>query len=303
MNVRHTVIGAALTGLMVVAAGRTASGQELAAARELYAAANYDEALNKLNDLASKKDASTEPGAVALYRALCLYGLGRTSDGDRAVEELVTQNPLYRPPLDDLSPRIRTTVTETRRRLLPTVLQQQFNDAKIAYDRQDFAVAVAGFSLVLNGLDDPDIAAAAAQSPLADLRTLSNGFRDLAQKALAPPPAVVPAAAFTAAAPTVPPHPPIYTPDDASVTPPVAVKQTIPPYSRPVMQRKTAIVQLIIDERGSVESASMLTPLDPQYDRTVLAAARSWQYQPAKANGKPVKYQKRVQITLVPGTR
>jgi TonB family protein len=301
MNVRHIVIGAALTGLMVVAAGRTAYGQELAAARELYAAANYDEALSKLNELASKKDAVTEPGAVALYRALCLYGLGRTNDGDRAVEELVTQNPLYRPPLDDLSPRIRATVTDTRRRLLPTLLQQQFNDAKIAYDRQDFAVAVAGFSLVLNGLDDPDIEAAAAQSPLADLRTLSNGFRDLAQKALAPPPAVVPAAAIAAAAPIVPPHPPVYTTEDSSVTPPVAIKQAIPPYSRPVTQRKTAIVQLVIDEKGSVESASMLTPLDPQYDRTVLAAARNWQYQPAKADGKPVKYQKRVQITLVPG--
>ena len=46
----------------------------------------------------------------------------------------------------------------------------------------------------------------------------------------------------------------------------------------------------------------MLSPLDPVYDRAVVAAAKTWQYQPAKVDGEAVKYQKRVQITLVPTT-
>jgi TonB family protein len=84
------------------------------------------------------------------------------------------------------------------------------------------------------------------------------------------------------------------------VTPPVVVRQTIPTFTRPVSQRKTAVVELLVNEKGAVESASMLSPLDPYYDKAVVAAAKSWQYEPARADGKPVKYQKRVQITLVP---
>jgi outer membrane biosynthesis protein TonB len=42
------------------------------------------------------------------------------------------------------------------------------------------------------------------------------------------------------------------------------------------------------------------TPPNPAYDKVVLGAAKTWQYQPATLNGKPVKYRKRIQITLVP---
>ena len=52
--------------------------------------------------------------------------------------------------------------------------------------------------------------------------------------------------------------------------------------------------------RIALVTGGMLSPLDPLYDRAVVAAAKTWQYQPAKADGEPVKYQKRVQITLVP---
>ena len=99
-----------------------------------------------------------------------------------------------------------------------------------------------------------------------------------------------------------PTTPKIYSADDSDVTPPVAIRQTIPTFTRPVVQRKTAVVELLVNERGGVDSAAMISPLDPAYDRAVVAAAKNWQYEPAKANGKPVKYQKRVQITLVPTT-
>ena len=44
----------------------------------------------------------------------------------------------------------------------------------------------------------------------------------------------------------------------------------------------------------------MASPPNAAYDRLVLGAAKTWQYQPATLNGKPVKYRKRIQITLVP---
>jgi hypothetical protein len=52
---------------------------------------------------------------------------------------------------------------------------------------------------------------------------------------------------------------------------------------------------------GGVESANMIASINPQYDRQALAAARLWQYQPARLDGAAVKYMKRIQVNLVPG--
>ena len=59
------------------------------------------------------------------------------------------------------------------------------------------------------------------------------------------------------------------------------------------------LMDVIIDTDGSVESATMGGQPNPAYDRLVLQATKTWQYQPATLNGKPVKYRKRIQITLV----
>ena len=52
-----------------------------------------------------------------------------------------------------------------------------------------------------------------------------------------------------------------------------------------------------------LDSASMVVPLNPAFDRNVVEAARSWQYRPATMNGTPVKYRKRLQLTVMPGER
>jgi hypothetical protein len=36
----------------------------------------------------------------------------------------------------------------------------------------------------------------------------------------------------------------------------------------------------------------------PQYDGLVIAKAKKWLYQPAKLEGTPVKYTKRIQVSL-----
>jgi TonB family protein len=199
---------------------------------------------------------------------------------------------------------MRTTVIDTRKRMLPGLLQQQYAEAKAAFERKDFAGASAGFKQVIDGLADPDIANVVNQPQLADLGTLATGFRDLAEKALMPPPPpqTAKAAVMLPAPVAAPSAPRVYSAADNDVSPPAVVRQVIPPFNRPVAQRKTAVVELLINERGGVDSALMVSPLDPSYDRAVVAAAKNWQYEPAKADGKPVKYQKRVQITLVPTT-
>ena len=300
MSVARNCVVAVLTATITLGSARAAHAQgTLSAARDLYAAAAYDEALNALNALASRGDAVTDSGTVALYRALCLYALNRNAEGDHAVEAMVADHPMFRPSLDELSPRMRTTVIDTRKRMLPAILQRQYGDAKAAYERQEYAAASIAFKQVIAGLADPDLAAVASQPPLADLATLAAGFRDLADKASIPAPApknavMLPTPVAAKSAPR------IYSASDADVVAPVVIRQTIPTYTRPVTQRKTAVVELLVNEKGAVESASMLSPLDPAYDRAVVTAAKTWQYEPAKADGEPVKYQKRVQITLVP---
>ena len=300
MSVGRNCVVAVLAATVTLGSSHAAQAQgSLSTARDLYAAAAYDEALTALNALSSGGDAINDSSTVALYKALCLYGLNRNTEGDRAVEAMVAQHPMYRPPLDELSPRMRTTVIDTRKRMLPAILQQQYADAKSAYERQDYATALAGFKQVIEGTSDPDLAVAAAQSPLRDLVTLATGFRDLADKAMMP--TLAPKVAVTLPGPVaVPSAPRIYSVNDTDVVSPVAVRQVIPTYTRPVTLRKTAVVELLINETGAVESASMLSKLEPAYDHAIVAAAKTWRYEPAKLNGQPVKYQKRVQITLVP---
>lgn len=277
--------------IMLATAPRLYAQEPLTAARQLYAAAEYEEALRLLEGLPTA--ASREERQVAeLYRALCLMALGRRADADRALDTLVAQDPLYRP-ADDLSPRLRTAFTDARRRVLPAIVQQQYTDAKHAFDRKDFTGAASGFKRVVDVLNDPDLTQAAAQPPLADVKTLAAGFHDLSIKAIAPPP------------PLPPPPPPvilppaIHTGEEPNVTPPVAIRQELPRFPGAVRAGGAkGIIEVVIDEDGAVESAAMVVPTVPSYDKVLLTAASQWVYYPATREGKPVKFRKRIQINV-----
>ena len=105
---------------------------------------------------------------------------------------IIARDPLYQPG-DDLSPRMRTAFSEAKKRLLPSIVQQQYADAKGAFDRKEFESAASGFRRVMDALNDPDMGSAASKPPLADLRTLAAGFHDLSVKAIPPAPTPAPA--------------------------------------------------------------------------------------------------------------
>jgi TonB family protein len=230
---------------------------------------------------------------------LCLLAVGRRADADRAIETLVTHDPLYRPAADDIPPRMRAAFTDTRKRLLPSILQQKYTSAKAAFDRGEFTSAVEGFKQVLDGLGDPDMGPAATQPPLSDLRMLAVGFHELSVKASMPPPAPVPAPASASAAPAAPQAPRIFGIGEPNVVAPINIIQRVPPFRGKVLKEGTGILEVIIDETGAVESARMRVPLHGTYDKLVLDAARSWQYQPATVNGVPVRFRKLVQVSLI----
>ena len=159
-------------------------------------------------------------------------------------------------------------------------------------DRKEFAAASIGFKEVLTMLADPDLAGAANQSPLADIKTLAAGFRILAANAAAPPPPPV----VVAAPPPLPPVPAradpnrIYGVSDSNVVPPVVVRQELPPFPTVVTSAMQGSMDVVIDETGGVMASSMRSPVSPLYDSHALAAARTWRYRPAMLNGAPVKY-------------
>ena len=308
---------ALLACFVLTAAATPARAQaSLGKAKELYASANYDEALSMLNALGSSNE-ETDAAAVAMYRVLCLVAVGRTGEVDTAIDRLVAQHPLYRPPSDEMSPRIQKAVSSARVRLLPSLVQRRYEESKTAYDRGDFAASSAGFKWVLSALSDPDISYLSAQSPLSDIKTLSAGFVDLSEKALAPPPvALTPAAvniapppAASASASTVTTTnrgrdlKRIFSVDDSDVVAPVIAKQGMPRFPGLLTQAAVGVLEIVIDPAGSVESAKVVESVHPNYDPVLLAAAKKWQYAPAVLDGTTVRYLKRIQVSLEPSAR
>jgi len=298
-------------GALAATAAPARAQASLGKAKELYASANYDEALSMLNTLGSSSE-DGDAAVIAMYRVLCLVAVGRTGEVDTAIDRLVAQHPLYRPPTDELSPRVQKAVSSARVRLLPSMVQRRYEESKTAYDRGDFAASRAGFKWVLSALADPDISYLAGQSPLADIKTLSSGFVDLSEKALAPPPpaltpAVVtiappPAASTSASASTTRGRDlkRIFSAEDSDVVAPVIAKQAMPRFPGLLTQAATGVLELVIDPAGNVESAKIIEAVHLNYDPLLLSAAKKWQYQPATLDGTAVRYMKRIQISLAP---
>src|SRR5439155_16866512 len=180
-------ISCAAIALVAITAGSAAGQESLGAARDLYASAAYEDALSVLSRLPAAVT-SEETRAIAQYRAFCLLALGRATEAERAIETVVFAQPSFHPSDSDASPRLRAAFTDVRRRMLPGIVQERYAGAKAAFDRKEFEAARDGFGTVVDLLSDPDLAEAAKQAPLSDLRTLAAGFRDLSTTAAAPPP-------------------------------------------------------------------------------------------------------------------
>jgi TonB family protein len=302
----------AISAAMVMAISGSISGiaraaDDLSAARDLYASAAYEEALAALNRVRAAGPTATDAFAVEQYRAFCLLALGRGSEAQSSIEALVVADPLYQPS-SEVSPRVRTAFSEVRRRLLPSIIPQQYAKAKAAFDRKDYVAAAAGFGQVLKVMADPEVVQMAGQPPLSDIRTLATGFQELSTKAIPPPPlAVAPAPVVPTAAPAPTAVPAsgaaaarIYTASDTKVLMPAAIKQDLPPFSGRVSETAVGALEIVINERGQVESATIRESVSPAYDRLAVDAARSWRFKPAMLDGVPVKFRKLISIAVKP---
>ena len=176
--------------LLAAAVAPSASGapqgpskDPLNAARDLYASARYDEALAVLDDLHPAADTPVmERRSIEQYRSLCLLALGRGTEAETAIAQVITADPTYMPTESEASPRVRSAFSDVRKRLLPDIVNARYADAKALFDRKEFSAATPMFRGVVALIDDPDMG-----GRLADLRVLAQGFLDLSVANARPP--------------------------------------------------------------------------------------------------------------------
>lgn len=327
MTARRTALGLALLTAFAVLQSRVvlADQETLNRAKDYYASASYDEALQVLGQLREKSDKSTatEMTEVAAYQMLCLVALGRNQEATEAIAALVRVDPAYRPSETEASPRMRAFFDKVRQPLLPGLVKQIYVKAKESLQKKDTAQATRDFDRVIALIDE---IGPTEDDGLADLRTLALGFRDLshasapvtapAPVAMAPVTSVAPVAAKAVAAPEssiaailastaasrAPAEGTVYSPSDADVVKPVVVSRAMPAWNpaSPVDKAQTfrGTVDLVIDSQGRVVRATIARSVHREYDPQLLRAAVSWQFQPATRNGVPVSYRYSMDIQL-----
>ena len=285
-----------------------AADESLARAKGLYASAAYDEALAELDRLESA--GLEDHTSIAEYRVFCLLALDRRDEARENIDRILHDDPHYLPSPDQTSPRIQNVFRDVRKESLPRIVMERYSVAKASFERKD-PHASQQFDDVVALLNDPDLESSSA---LKDLREVAAAFRDLTKALATPTPAPQVATVAAVAAVQLPQPqqaalaPPaadvVYTPADPDVTPPVAQSQRIPPWRPTYPSEKLSefrgTLELLIDQFGSVVSATMPSSTRPVYDQQLLRAAREWKFTPARKDGMPVRYLKLIEVRLRP---
>lgn len=305
---------------------RAAAQDSIAAARDLYTTAGYDEALAMLTRLRAATTTPADISTIDQYRAYAFFAVGRTGEAERVIEGMTLLDPQWTLPAGEAPPRIAALFAQARERALPGVLRQRVNVARALFAEKHFDAAAEAFTAVLLLLDDPAVARVVGADAVS-IQLLATGFRDLAlaadeqaraaaakekpaEPAPAAPAAPAPAdpAAGTsqpsaeAAPPSAAESAPTPTPVIA-IVPPVAIAQNIPRPSEvsvPLGSPQTILLDIVIDETGRVERAEVRKSVDRLYETQLVAATRGWRYTPATQGGRPVKYLRTLEVTLNP---
>jgi tetratricopeptide (TPR) repeat protein len=270
----------------------------LETARRLYAAAAYEDALKTLERAQPGTPDTAATVAVEEQRLLCLVALGRPADAEGAMTAIVQADPLYVPDASTAPPRVRAAFKDVRARLLPAIARAQYEQARQAFEGADYADASAGFARVLSIVERSE--GAGADPVLRDVAVLAAGFKTLSDKASEPPPATPAAAPPVEAAAAAPVPPRVYAAAYPGLTAPTVVRQVVPQWPRSLgpPPNRDAVLAIVINEKGLVESARMTRVVHRTYDQLLLNAVSTWAYVPAQLAGEPVKFRKVIKLSF-----
>ena len=328
--------GTLIAGLVLIATQVGIGAQDsLTAAKDLYASAAYEDALSTLTRLTEGGGAAPDIARqVDEYRAFCLYALGRTDEAESVAETMIRREPMMKLDSPDVSPRLEVMFSTVRKRLLPSLIRERFKTARTALEQKNLKEAEPQLVEAKLMIADAEKLAIKDEG-LADLSVLVDGFLQLVRstadqrQATAQPaatnmpqesPAVTaPAATASAArraeatpAPAprrteVVPAPAVasrvYTVDDVGVVPPAVINQRMPAMTPDLVRitkamKTSAVVEIVIDEKGDVVDATIIKSVNTSFDNIVIGAARRWKYRPALKDGVAVRYVKT--LILVP---
>jgi len=271
MNLRAQIVQSILvTAVVAIACAVLPRAQDpLSAAKDLYASAAYEDALSTLSRIEADTAAPERSRQVDEYRAFCLYALGRTREAESVAEAMIRKQPLARLDAADASPRLESMFSDVRKRLLPSLIREQFRAARTAIDQKSFTTA------------EPQLAEArlmiveagklgVTDDGLGDLSVLVDGFLELIQTADRRPAlqaeAVV--ASNTVAAPAAT-RPTTAAPSPAAASRQGVTSQTAPPASRPASASSAAAAASVytIDDEGVTPPLTLqqrMPPMPPQ---------------------------------------
>lgn len=291
--------------VLVAAAAARAADEGLGKAKDLYAAAAYDDALSVLDGLA--KSTPPEMAGIDEYRAFCLYALGRTNEADAIFASLMKRDPAFHIEEEDASPRVEAAFAAVRKRVLPDLIRDQYRAAREALASKSTDLAEARLLQAKQMLAEAR-SAGAWNDTLSDLQMLVDGFLDLndakTAKAAAPAQPMPSGDARPAAANNAAPRAPReYGVEEKDVTPPIPVRHSVPPVPASLysfLQRKSALIEIHIGETGAVQRVVVRRSLYPAYDDRLVEAIQAWQYRPAVKGGAPVAYVAFVEISVNP---
>jgi hypothetical protein len=330
----------AVTARPVWAGAAAAPQDSIGAARDLYTTADYREALAMLTRLRPATTTPADVRAIDQYRAFALFALGQTAEAERVVEGIALIDPTWTLPAGEAPPRIQALFAQARERALPGVVRQRLAAARALYAEKSYDASAEAFTGVLMLLEQPGMAAAAGadlasvtalatgfrdlslaaseQIRAAAAREATPSGSPVAAATPAATPGVVPDApaststtpaestpapavgstdAAGAAAPADPPAGP------SDIVPPVPIAQALPratDITVPLGGPQTILLDILIDETGHVERAEVKRSINRLYEAQLVAATRGWRYTPATQGGRPVKYQRTLEVTLNP---
>lgn len=104
----------------------------------------------------------------------------------------------------------------------------------------------------------------------------------------------------TAAGPVPgPSDPTVYTSADADVTPAALVRPHLPSRPSPsLLPDDVGTLELTVTATGTVSHVRLISASNRYQERMLIAAAKTWRFQPAMKNGSPVRFRARVRITV-----
>ena len=240
--------------------------------RTLYAAAEYDKALEAI--------ASLDSVEAQQYKALCLLALGRQADANTAIEALVNASPTFVPSSEDAPPRFVELVTKVRQKLLPVIARRTFADGRDRYTSKATGEALTQFSLVLTLLSDPAFTDAMPNriwkrwprdSSISRMRRRRLPSPCLQNRRRRRPPTRDPDGATEG-----------YGPHSARTERPADAYGHRDPCDRKAGGSRPDRC----DREG--DEATVKESVHPRYDRIVTEAARDWRYTPATRDGSPI---------------